>query len=106
MPSAKVQHLHGATMNKFSDNQVFLGDRNRSWTIIKNYPAKIFWRYFHWFIGMNLYTLIKWVVRGKPLPIIKSKFNILLGLNKVLKKRKQIQKLKKITDKEFKELMV
>jgi len=41
---AELNHLHGATMNKFSTNQVFYGDRNRSWTLIKNYPTKIFWK--------------------------------------------------------------
>ncbi|MFW9881741.1 MAG: glycosyltransferase family 2 protein, partial [Candidatus Thorarchaeota archaeon] len=105
-PSAKLAHLHGATMNKFSSNQVFLGDRNRAWSIIKNYPSKVFWKYFHWFIIMNLFTLVKWVFKGKPLPIIKSKLSIIFGSGKILKKRKYVQKIKKISDKEFMQLMV
>jgi len=35
---AIVYHLHGATMSKETDKQIYLGDRNRIWTIIKNYP--------------------------------------------------------------------
>ena len=104
-PDAVVHHLHGATMGKFSSIQVFFGDRNRSWTIIKNYPAKVFWKNFHWFLAINLATLIKWTFKGKPLPIIKSKFSMISGLGKMLKKRKYIQSIKKISDKDFEEIM-
>ena len=93
-------------MNKFSNNQVFYGDRNRSWTLIKNYPTKIFWKKIHLFLAMNLATLFKWIFKRKPLPIIKSKFSMLIGLRKMLGKRKFIQKTRKISDKEFEELMV
>ena len=104
-PDAVVYHLHGATMNKFSSTQVFFGDRNRSWTIIKNYPAKVFWKNFHWFLAINLATLLKWTFKGKPLPIIKSKFSMLAGLRKMLRKRGYIQEKRRINDKEFEKLM-
>ena len=105
-PDAVVYHLHGATMGKFSSTQVFFGDRNRSWTIIKNYPAKVFWKNFHWFLILNFATLAKWTLKGKFFPIIKSKFSMLVGLGKMLKKRKYIQEKRRVNDEEFEKLMV
>lgn len=105
VPTAKVDHLHGATMNKYSNTQIFLGDRNRSWTIIKNYPSLIFWKKFPYFLAMNLASFIKWSFKGKPLPICKSKISILFGLPSLLKKRRRVQQLRKISNKEFADLL-
>jgi GT2 family glycosyltransferase len=105
-PYAELNHLHGATMGKFSSRQVFYGDRNRSWTLIKNYPALVFWKNFHWFLIVSVATLIKWALMGKIFPIINSKFSMILGLGKTLAKRKKIQKMRKISSKEFESFMV
>ena len=57
------------------------------------------------FILMQAATLLKWAFKGKPLPIIKSKWETLRALPQLIKKRKNIQKHLKISTKEFEALM-
>ncbi|HIH38493.1 glycosyltransferase family 2 protein [Candidatus Woesearchaeota archaeon] len=102
---AELHHLHGATMNHYSDKQVYLGDRNRNFTIIKNYPMPVLIKKLPSFILMQAATLLKWAFKGKPLPIIKSKWETLRALPQLIKKRKNIQKHLKISTKEFEALM-
>lgn len=105
VPEAKVDHLHGATMNKYSDRQVYLGDRNRSWTIVKNYPATIFIKYFPYFLLMHLATLIKWVLKGKSIPIIKAKIVLLITFPLIFKKRRKIQSKRTASNSQFEKLL-
>lgn len=100
-PKATLLHEHGATMNKYSSKQVYLGDRNRMWSILKNYPFLALLRFIHWIVIMNIVSLLKWIVKGKGYSIIKSKISILVGMGKTFKKRRVVMQNKKIGYKEF-----
>ena len=103
VPKAIVHHMHGATM-KQSPLSVYLGDRNRLLTVIKNYPAPLLLRYSPMIIGLQLLTIAKYIFIH-PLLILKSKLSALFLLPKMLKKRAIIQKGKKIKNVELMKLL-
>lgn len=100
---ATVHHMHGATM-KQSPLSVYLGDRNRLLTVIKNYPSSLLLRYSPFILGLQLLTVVKYLFIH-PLLIIKSKFSALILLPKMLRKRSIIQKGRTIKIKELMKLL-
>jgi len=114
VPEAVVYHHHSKKFGTYSSRKAFLVERNRIWVAWKNFPPSLLclWPF---------YTLIRYFYQGaaalsgkgasgkfgeesSPLlliPIVlKALASGLAGLPRVLKKRKEVQGKKKISDKE------
>lgn len=96
-----VYHKGSASTKIMSDLAVYCTYRNIIWVLIKNLPFSLWLAYSPKIILGQLVIISLWIFRKKPLLILKAYFHALLGLPKMLKKRKTIQKNKKISTKEL-----
>ncbi len=98
-------HMHGASAGVMSDFAVYHGDRNRIWTVFKDWPFGLIIRNIIWIALLQLATVIKYAFRGKFLLIIKSKIDAIRGCSGMCRKRKAIQKNRKIPHRELNKLI-
>jgi len=115
VPSAIVYHVHSATVGSFSTFKIYYGERNRIWTLLKNYPL-------NYILLSAPYTVAKLSLlafaafRGKGrgldytknipfknlvLTLLKAWVATIWSLPRLLKKRKKIQTLKKVSREEI-----
>ena len=105
VPEAVVHHVGSASTGKLSDFVVYYGHRNRVWAFIKDMPGLLFWLYLPLHLAMNLFFLISFVFKGKGRAIFKAKWDAVRGIPSVMKKRKDVQKLRKVSLKEVSRFM-
>ena len=93
VPSAVVHHIGSATTGgQQSDFAVYHGHRNLVWAYVKNMPGWLFWACLPLHLAMNLAAVCWFVMRGKGRVILRAKRDALLGLPKMWRKRREIQK--------------
>ena len=98
VPSAVVYHIGSATTGgQQSDFAVYHGHRNLVWTYVKNMPGWLFWACLPLHLAMNLAAVCWFVMRGKGRVILRAKRDALLGLPKMWRKRREIQKNRKVS---------
>jgi len=114
-PEAVVYHLHSASSSSYSPLKAFLVERNRIWVAIKSFPVHliilgIFYtilRYFYQAIGAltgkgAAGRFTKEASKCKLMYILlKANVSAFLGLPKMLKKRREIMKKKRISNREI-----
>lgn len=88
-PKAVVYHYRGGTGGKVSDNTVYYGNRNIIWQPVKNFPAGLLILSLPWIIGRNIASVPFYILKGYGKAIIRSKIDAILGLRKMLNKRKR-----------------
>jgi GT2 family glycosyltransferase len=112
VPKAIVYHHHSKTLGAYSSMKAFLVERNRIWVAWKNFPLPLLFlwpfytllRYFYQGVG----TLLRKGASGRfgqesssllLIPIlIKAYWSGLKGLPAILRKRKEIQSRKRISN--------
>jgi GT2 family glycosyltransferase len=101
IPQAKVLHKGSATVGKKNSQRLYYIERNRFFTKLKNFPLRTLIRYVpHSFI-CSVFSLIVWTKRGFLKIWIESRFSMLFGIPKMLKKRRKILSKSKISVAEF-----
>ena len=90
VPEAIAHHLHGATAGVGSDLTVYYGNRNIMWLPAKNYPLPFLITCLPWILGRNLMALAYYIMKGRGRVAFKAKWDGLLGLPKMMAKRKAI----------------
>jgi len=94
VPQARVLHKGSATVGKKNAKSLYYIDRNRFWAKLKNFPFWTLLKYTpHSFI-CSVFSLLLWTKRGFLGTWLKSRFAMMLGMPKMLKKRKIIVKSK------------
>jgi len=107
-PKARLVHLHSKTMTSFSFSKIYLQERNRYFTAIKNLPLKFLIEFFYYDLLLKLKQLFskgdlsKRVKKrlGKTNLIklfLKIYFSVILGTPKMIKKRLKIRKNIKVS---------
>jgi len=92
VPSARVYHVGSATTGgQQSYFSVYYGHRNMVWTFVKDMPGLLFWIFLPGHILLNIMSLVWFTLRGKGIAIFRSKRDAIIGLPKMLGKRKSIQ---------------
>jgi GT2 family glycosyltransferase len=94
IPSSKVYHVGGGTLNYTSPKKIFLNFRNNLFLITKNYVGNLFFKVFYRMI-LDGVAAFFFLIQGKPkyfLAIFKAHIDYYKNLNLMLKKRKIIQK--------------
>lgn len=105
VPDAVVRHVGSASTGKLSDFVVYYGHRNLVWAFIKDMPGSLFWFYLPLHLAMNLFFLVSFIFKGKGRAIFKAKMDAMRGIPSVIKKRKDVQKLRKVSIKEINRFM-
>ncbi len=103
---AKVLHIHSAATKKTTTYNQLLSHRNNLWTIMKDFPTSILIKYIIPVLFIQLITIGYYFIKLKPITILRLKFAALLGIHKMLAKRRIIQSKRKISAKEFEKLLV
>ena len=118
-PKAVVYHFHSASSGTYSPFKAFLVERNRIWVAIKNFPYSVLlfgqfytlWRYllqaYGAFTGKG--AAGKFTSNFSKIELIKILMKVYLSLWKklpsILKKRREIQKKKRISNSKVHRLM-
>ncbi len=91
IPQAVVHHIGSASSGKASDFAIYHGHRNLVWTFFKDMPAPLFWLYLPLHLLMDLFFVLFFAAQGRGRVILRAKWDALLGLPTILRKRKQAQ---------------
>jgi len=102
VPQAKVFHKGSATVGKKTPSRLYYIERNRFFAKLKNFPLSTLIKYAPISFICSVFSLILWTTRGFLGTWIKSRFDMLKGMPKMLKKRKKIFAESKINANEFK----
>lgn len=119
VPQAVVYHAYSATGEKYSPFKAFLVERNHLWVAIKNFPLRtlaLFPLYSLWRYLVQVYGIIaRRGAGGRFLNkasastllyiLIKSYFSALVRLPSVLRKRRNIQRRRRISSMEVVRLL-
>jgi GT2 family glycosyltransferase len=93
VPDAVAYHVGSAsTGGPHSDFAIYHGHRNLVWTYVKNMPGNLFWLLLPSHIVLNLITIIWFSIKGRGTIILKAKWDAILGVPRMWKKRRDIQK--------------
>jgi hypothetical protein len=84
-----------------SDFSIYHVHRNLVWTYIKNMPLSLLIYYLPSFIAVNIGSILLFIYKGRTGVILKSKLHAITGIPRALKKRRDIQKNRKITSREL-----
>ncbi len=97
VPSAIVHHVGSAsTGGRHSDFAIYYGHRNLVWAYFKNMPLLLLVITLPYHLLMNILTLLNFSLQGKAKVIFKAKYDAIKGLPKIWRKRRYIQKHKKV----------
>jgi len=105
VPEAVVHHVGSASTGKRSDFSVYYGYRNMIWTFFKDMPSPLFWIFLPLHIGTLMFFVTYLTLRGQGKVIGKAVFDAIRGLPKMIPKRREIQRNKKITSRELLRVM-
>ncbi len=93
VPQSVAHHVgSGTTGGQHSDFSVYHGHRNLVWTFVKNMPGVLFWLLLPLHVALNLASIVWFALRGQGGVILRAKRDALLGLPKMWRKRRQVQK--------------
>jgi GT2 family glycosyltransferase len=95
-PAAVVWHRVSFTTVTYSDNALYWAKRNTVWVMVKNLPGRIFFKYLFSILFYNLFSDVPWLVRGRAKPVLRGRLDALKGLKRMWKKRRRIQREKKV----------
>jgi len=100
VPKAVAYHIGGATAGAGSSWVRYYMERNRILTIVKNLSLALFLRYLPFMLKYELDILLR-VVGSFEWELVAARFASLKFLPRMLRKRKQIQRAKVISDREI-----
>lgn len=96
--SAIVYHKVRSTIGVMSDIAVYYSVRNAEYVWLKNVPLILMMKYFHHKIMQEIGSFVYYCIKhGKYRIYYKAKVDFLLNISSLLKKRKVIQKNRKVT---------
>jgi GT2 family glycosyltransferase len=105
VPEAIVQHVGSMTVGKESDFALYHWQRNFIWSFFQNMPAGLLWMALPAHLMANFIYQGNYTIRGRGGILIKAKKDALLGLPQALRKRREIQKSRRISNDELFQFM-
>ena len=101
VPEAVVQHVGSVTLGVRSEFAYYHWQRNLIWSFFQNMPAGLLWLALPAHLTANLIYQLNHTFRGLGRTLLKGKWDALLGMPRVLQKRRAIQQNRKITNMEL-----
>ena len=105
VPTAIVHHVGSATLGINSDFSLYHSHRNLVWTFLKNMPTRLLFKYLPAHVLANLIYMLFYTISGRGKVIWKAKWDAVRNLTSILKKRKEIQRTRTVTDWELLNVM-
>ncbi len=90
-PAAVVYHVHSATSGKMSPFTVYQVQRNKWFTLIKNWPLSLILRQLPLLLAFDAGSLLLALVRGRLGPALRARGGVLRSLPRLLAKRRLVQ---------------
>jgi GT2 family glycosyltransferase len=91
VPSAVVYHHYRATMKAYPSRQVYFSQRNIEFVYLKNMPLALMLRYLPQKVLYELGAALYFTRQGTGSAFVKAKLDVLRNLPSVLRKRREIQ---------------
>jgi GT2 family glycosyltransferase len=101
VPEAVVMHVGSATLGGRSNFAYYHWQRNFIWSFFQNMPAVLFWLALPLHLMANFIYQLNHTFRGRGGILLKGKVDALRGMPNVLRKRREIQKSRTISDREL-----
>lgn len=99
-PKAVVYHVHSATSGEWSRFKVYQTHRNKWYVIAKNWPAGVILKRLPSLLLADAAALALACLRGRGGSGLRARFHFLLELPNLLRKRKEVQGKRALTDRE------
>jgi GT2 family glycosyltransferase len=97
IPNAIAHHVGSAVTQRHSDFYIYFGQRNMVWTYFKNMPGFLFWIYLPFHLSLNIAAIIMFSLKGRSKIILKSKWDAIKGLPRILRQRRKWQSRRAIS---------
>ena len=97
VPEAVAHHQGSAVTGERSDFSTYYGQRNLVWVYVKNMPPLLFWMLLPYHFVINVAALISCALRGQGRVAFKAKIDALRGLARVWRKRRSIQRARRVS---------
>jgi GT2 family glycosyltransferase len=101
VPNAVVKHIGSASIGAKSHFAIYHWQRNMVWSFVQNTPSALLWRSLPVHLIANIIYLVGYTMRGRGTVVLKAKKDALRGLSRALQKRREIQKMRKISSEEL-----
>jgi GT2 family glycosyltransferase len=98
VPKAIIYHRGSTTFKRDSFKMRYIGNRNKDWVILKNYPRKFLLINLHKLLAVKLKSLATDFWDGLFFAGIGAIFSDIWNFPKLLAKRKKIQSLRTVSD--------
>jgi GT2 family glycosyltransferase len=95
-PGAVVYHAHSATSGRMSPFTVYQVQRNKWYTILKNWPGRLLLKHCPQIIWYDLGAMVLAALRGRLRAALWARLHVLRDLPLLLRKRREIQALRKV----------
>jgi len=106
VPDAVVHHVGHATSGRLSDCHVYYHTRNLEFVWIKNMPAPLMLRYAHHKLAHEVGAFVYLCLRhGRWRPYLSAKWDALRMLPSMIRKRRQVQAKRLVSDTDFRQLL-
>lgn len=90
-PKAIVYHVHSATSGEWSPFKVYYTHRNKWFSLLKNWPGSILWRYLPLLAVYDLGALVLALLKGNFAAACRARKDALSNLKRLLNKRREVQ---------------
>lgn len=98
VPQSVAHHVgSGTTGGRHSDFALYHGHRNLVWTFVKDMPGILFWIFLPLHLVLNVMSIIWFSLSGHGTVIMRAKYDALLGLPKMWRKRHDIQDIRRVS---------
>ncbi len=98
VPEAIVYHKASSSVIYDSPISVYYSHRNLEWVYIKNMPSNLILKTIWLHIIYDMAAFFFFATNGRIKDFIKAKWHALKGLKRILKKRRQIQRNRRVND--------
>jgi GT2 family glycosyltransferase len=96
-PQAVAHHIHSATSGRMSAFTVYHVQRNKWYTILKNWPFSLLLKNFPKILVYDVAAIILAVLRGKGGAALRARVEVIRNLRTLLHKRQEVQQMTKLT---------
>ncbi|MGC8786468.1 MAG: glycosyltransferase family 2 protein [Anaerolineae bacterium] len=105
VPTARVYHMHSATLGDGSPFKRYLLGRNKIWLIVKNYPMPWFVYYLPLILLYDLSAVLYALIARRDVHSLKGRLAALTGLPKMWRKRRRVQTLRRTSSREWRKTL-
>jgi GT2 family glycosyltransferase len=105
VPKAVVYHRYRGTMTKYPARQVYFSQRNIEFAYLKSMPLALIFRYLPERILYEFGSAIYFIRLGVGAAFFKAKFDALRNLPMILRKRREIQKRRTISNAQLRSML-